>query len=356
MVKIIHTGDIHLDSAFTSLSADGARFRRAESRELFSKVIDIANSENVDAIILAGDVFDAYPIRPETSESLLRDLKRAKMPIFISPGNHDPYTADSPYRTLAFPENVHIFTSSSLTAAKIPEKKLRIFGAAYASAVYDERILDDFKVPDDDYINIISLHSNLYTDGYSPVSADEIGKTGADYVALAHVHKPTELLKAGRTHYAYCGCLESHDFGECYDSGFYIATIEKGSVALSRHSVSDVSYREISVNLTDSADVEKVLSAPVGRVHLRLTLTGECETPDIDALYNKLSPKYAELEIADRTIPPRDLWEALGEDTLRGVFLAKMKSLLDESTDEEQREKVLLAVKYGINAMENRDM
>ena len=66
--------------------------------------------------------------------------------------------------------------------------------------------------------------------------------------------------------------------------------------------------------------------------------------------------KYAELQITDKTVPPRDLWEGLGEDTLRGVFLTKMKTLLDESADEEEREKVLLAVRYGINAIENREM
>ena len=356
MLKILHTGDIHLDCAFSSLSPDEARERRAESRELFSKVIDTANTENVDAIILAGDIFDAYPIRPETAEGFLRDLKRAKAPVFITPGNHDPYTPDSPYRTLVFPDNVHIFTEEALSFTELPEKQARIWGAAYGSEVYDGRILDGFSVPDDGYINILVLHSNLYTDGYSPVSADEIAASGADYVALAHVHKPTELLKAGRTHYAYCGCLEAHDFGECYDSGFYIVTIDNSSVTLNRRSVSDISYREMSLNLTDCADVENALPSPVGRVHLRLTLTGECATPDVDALYEKLSPKYAELQIIDKTVPPRNLWEGLGEDTLRGVFLTKMKTLLDESADEEEREKVLLAVRYGINAIENREM
>lgn len=356
MLKILHTGDIHLDSAFTSLSPEEARARRAESRELFSKVIDIANTESIDAIILAGDIFDTYPIRPETAESFLRDLKRAKMPVFITPGNHDPLTPDSPYRTLSFPDNVHIFTDEALSFVELPEKGVRIWGAAYSSEIYDGRILDGFSVPDDGNTDILALHSNLYTDGYSPVSADEIAQSGADYVALAHVHKPTELLKAGKTHYSYCGCLEAHDFGECYDSGFNIVTIENNNVTISRHSVSDVRYQETSVNLTDSINIENALPTPSGRVHLRLTLTGECETPDVDAIYDKLAPKYAELEITDRTVPPRNIWEGLGDDTLRGVFLAKMKALLDETSDEEEREKILLAVRYGINAIENREM
>lgn len=356
MAKIIHTGDIHLDSPFAALVPDAARARRAALRELVSKIIDIANAESADAIIFAGDLFDAYPIRPETAESLLRDFKRAKMPVFISPGNHDPYTAESPYRTLEFPENVHIFTSTELAPIELPEAKLRIFGAAYTSEVYDERILEDFKVPSDDYINIISLHSNLYTEGYSPVSAEEIGETGADYVALAHVHKPTEILKSKNTYYAYCGCLEARDFGEQYDTGFYIGEVTKGSVNLERRRISDILYRETTVDTEKHPDILSALPAPKGREHLRLTLVGECESPDIDKLYEKLSPRYFELAITDRTTPPRDIWQGLEEDTLRGVFLRKMKAQLDECESDEERKKILLAAKFGINAIENRDI
>ena len=234
MAKIIHTGDLHLDSAFTALSNEEAKLRRASLRDVFSKIIDIANAESVDALILAGDIFDGYPIRPETESSFLRDLKRAKCRVFITPGNHDPFTPSSPYATLTFPENVHIFTSNELTSVELSEASLRLYGAAYTSERYDERILDGFKVPDDDFANILILHSNLNADGYSPVTSAEIGASGADYVALAHVHKPTEVESSGDTRFAYCGCPESRDFGECYDTAIYIGEVEKGKVDLTR--------------------------------------------------------------------------------------------------------------------------
>lgn len=356
MAKILHAGDLHLDSAFVGLSAEAARKRRAGLRELMSEIIDIANAEAVDAIILAGDIFDSYPIRPETAESFLRDLKRSKAPVFISPGNHDPYTADSPYKTLVFSENVHIFSSPALTSVELPECSLRIFGAAYTSAVFDERILKDFKVPEDNFINIISLHSNLYTDGYSPISEEEIGETGADYIALAHVHKPTELLKSKNTYYAYCGCLEARDFGEQYDTGLYLGEVSKGNVSLKRYSLSDIRYREETIDMELYPDIISGLPAPSSGEHLRLTLIGECDPPDINSIYERLSPQYLELTITDRTTTPRDLWQGLTEDNLRGAFLKKMKAALDACEDETEKEKVLLAVKFGIDAIENRDI
>ena len=190
MAKILHTGDIHLDSAFIGLTQDEARSRRAGLRTLVSNIIDIANSESVDAIIMSGDQFDSYPIFSETAEAFLHDLARAQMPVFLTPGNHDPYTADSPYRTLHFPSNVHIFNTERLTYTELPDCSLRIFGACFTSAVNDDNILKNFHVPDDDFINIISLHANLNMSGYCPITEADIAASGADYIALSHIHKP----------------------------------------------------------------------------------------------------------------------------------------------------------------------
>lgn len=355
MAKIIHTGDLHLDSPFTSLSNEDAKARRASLRDVFSKIIDIANSESVDILILAGDVFDAPSLRPETASSLLRDLARAKCRVFITPGNHDPLTPTSPYATLEFPENVHIFKENKLTAVEIHELGLRIFGAAYTSERYDERILEGFKVPDDELANIVILHSNLNADGYSPVTSAEIAECGADYVALGHVHKPTDIEKAGDTYYAYCGCPESRDFGESYDTAIYIGEVEKGRVNLSRRKVSDIAHKWLTV---DFEEIETLLSAAASakQEFLRLTVTGECEKLDTEALTAKLLARYKEVEIIDHTEEPRNIWDGIEDEGLRGLFLRKMKALLDKAETDEEKRKINLAARMGIDAIENREM
>lgn len=356
MPKIIHAGDIHLDSHFSSLPPELARARRTGLRAVFSKIIDIANSEAADALLLCGDIFDGYPIHKETEESFLQDLARANMPVFITPGNHDPYTSDSPYRTLTFTDNVYTFTSTKLTAAALSRCKLRIFGACYYSEQNDDRLLRGFKVPEDDFVNVVMLHSNLDADGYCPVSTEEIGKCGADYVALSHIHKPTPIMKIGKTHFAYCGCPEARDFGEAYDTGIYICEVTKDGVRAEHRRISDIRYRDIRIDISDDADIEKSLPSPSEHEHLRITLTGECTPPDIDSLYTKLSGKYAELQIRDNTTEPRDISGYADDDSLRGVFLQKMRMRLDSATDEAEREKILLAIRYGLDAIENRDI
>ncbi len=356
MVKILHTGDIHLDSAFTGLSPEEARETRAGLRALVSNIIDIANDEAVDAVIMSGDQFDTYPIHPQTALCFLLVLARAKMPVFLTPGNHDPYTADSPYRTLRFPENVHIFTSEDLTYKELPNCCLRVYGACFLSAVNNRNVLDGFRVPDDDFINVIALHANLNMAGYCPITEDDIAKTDADYIALSHIHKPTELSRADNTYFAYCGCPEARAFDEQYETGVIILAFRDGNISFEKRKVSDFRYRELEIDIGKNPDIVSQLPPVSGRELLRLTLTGECDAPDINALEKQLIPSYHKLYISDRTKRPRDIWEGINDDSLRGIFLRSMREKLDNCKDETERRKIMLATKFGINAIENRDL
>ena len=53
-IKILHTADLHLDSAFEALPAGKAAIRRAEQRELLSRLAELARSERADIVLLAG--------------------------------------------------------------------------------------------------------------------------------------------------------------------------------------------------------------------------------------------------------------------------------------------------------------
>ena len=52
----------------------------------------------------------------------------------------------------------------------------------------------------------------------------------------------------------------------------------------------------------------------------------------------------------------RDIWDGCGEDSLRGLFLQKMRQRYDAAADEAERRKLQQAVGFALSAMENRDM
>ena len=61
------------------------------------------------------------------------------------------------------------------------------------------------------------------------------------------------------------------------------------------------------------------------------------------------------LELQDRTTRCRDLWEHCGEDTLRGLFLRDLRQRYDAAPAEE-KPRLLQAARFGLAALENREL
>ena len=76
---------------------------------------------------------------------------------------------------------------------------------------------------------------------------------------------------------------------------------------------------------------------------------------DTAAITDELSPRFYALEVRDRTTVCRDIWDGCGEDSLRGLFLQKMREKYD-AAGEDERQTIQQAVRFALSAMENRDM
>jgi len=86
-MKILHTGDWHLGKRLDFFS------RLEEQKEVLDEICHIADQEQVDAVIVAGDLFDAYNPPVEAIELLYKTLRRltngGKRPVIAIAGNHD---------------------------------------------------------------------------------------------------------------------------------------------------------------------------------------------------------------------------------------------------------------------------
>ena len=78
-MKIIHCADLHLDSRMTSnLSPDKAKERKNEILNTFVNMVDYASAHEVDAIIIAGDMFDTSNISALTRNTVERTIRSHK--------------------------------------------------------------------------------------------------------------------------------------------------------------------------------------------------------------------------------------------------------------------------------------
>lgn len=85
-MKLIHLSDLHLGKRVNEFSM------LEDQRDILTKILDIIEQENPDAVILAGDLYDK-PVPPAEAVQLFDDflysLARKELQIFVISGNHD---------------------------------------------------------------------------------------------------------------------------------------------------------------------------------------------------------------------------------------------------------------------------
>ena len=90
----------------------------------------------------------------------------------------------------------------------------------------------------------------------------------------------------------------------------------------------------------------------------RILLTGETGEGGVhtDALKAALADRFYALELRDRTRLAEDLWAKAEEDSLRGLFLRDLKQQLAQAQTEEDRQRVTMAARFGLAALDHRDL
>ena len=358
-IRILHTADLHLDSPFEALPGNKAAVRRAEQRRLLTSLTELARREEADMVLLSGDLLDSTGAYHETGEELVRSLGSISVPVFIAPGNHDFYSPKSPYARLELPDNVYIFKSPKIECIELPELSARVYGAAFTEN-RSGPMLQGFKAgKTEGCYNILCMHGEVGNPDspYNPISEAQLADSGADYAALGHIHKASGLKKAGNTWYSWPGCPEGRGFDETGEKTVSMIELEGDRCSLSTFSIASRKYEVLDVDITDTDPllaVNSSLPADTVRDVYRIILKGQTGgSPDLNELYEKLSGMFFELQLRDETRLRRSVWEKAGEDSLKGIFLAKLLERFKSAADDDERKKLEQAARWGLAALEN---
>ena len=350
-LKILHSADWHLDSPFASFTPEQREFLRREQRRLPDKICRLCIREGCDLVLLCGDIFDGTP-SAETIHILQDALEDCRVPVFIAPGNHDFCCPGSPWLEEAWPENVHIFTGG-MTYVDLPELNCRIYGAGY-QAMDCPPLLEDFHAEGNGY-RICVLHGDptRVSSPYCPVTAAQIEQSGLHYLAMGHVHKAGGF-PAGDTFCAWPGCPMGRGWDETGEKGVIILTLDENP-EIKTVVLDTVRFNEQEVDIRGGAlhALMNTLPATDSRDLYRVTLIGT-GTVDLDALYEAF-PNLSNLELHDRTQPPVDPWEDVGEDSLRGVFFRMLQEAA-ENADQEEADRIRLAAEISKMLLEGREV
>ena len=183
MVRVVHAGDFHLDSAFGALTPEQARQRRMESRRTPERLVEWANDHGADLLLLSGDLFDSDSPYGGTAPLLAQALGCFRGQAVIAPGNHDPLIPDGPYARTRWSDNVHIFTEDRMQTITFPDLNCAVHGAAFtAPECPTDSVLPGFRVPQDGLIHIGLLHGDVTTSDsrYRPMRGADMAGSGLD--------------------------------------------------------------------------------------------------------------------------------------------------------------------------------
>ena len=363
-VKVLHCADLHFDTPFKELSKEVSDTSKNELLEVFKKIIDLAIEENIEVLLIAGDVFDNLTVNKNTLFFISDQIKRIKnIKVFISPGNHDPYNEKSFYSMINWPENVYIF-KGDMEFKEVKELNLIIWGAGFRNNYENETLLKSINV-ENNKINIMLLHGEIISanskNEYNPIYINDIYKSNIDYIALGHRHKFSGILKEGMTTYAYSGCPQGRGFDEEGEKGVRIGEVYKGGTNLSFLPVCKRKYitKEIDITGTNNYDevIFKLLSdlsdEEIHKNFYKIILKGELKEHfnlKESVLIEKLKNKFYYIKIINDTSIEVNLTELSRDYSIKGMFIAKILEKLKDASDDD-KEILKLALKMGIQCL-----
>ncbi len=350
-IKILHCADHHIGAAESFLGTLSGR-RRFETLLTFEKIMDLAMEEGVQVVAIAGDLFDSNAVADELVKPVLEKI--ASVPcvkVIFAAGNHDPLTADSPFKRFPLPENLYVLASKD-TCLTFEELKLKVYGRSFDSVYMQGEETFSLIPQESDYLHLMVLHGDLchnLSSDYNAITPKFVRSCGMDYLALGHIHKRTPVAKLGGTFFAYCGCPEGQGFDEEGEKGVYIGTLAKGTCEMRFVPVSKRRHLTVAVDITnaDSSAVisEKILSSlqKTGKdfaEHLyKIKLIGELPqdfSPDLNEIAARVSATVYFAKIKDETTVAVSTDRLMEEISLKGLFVKNMVESMQQATPQEK--------------------
>ncbi|MGM9636545.1 MAG: exonuclease SbcCD subunit D [Eubacteriales bacterium] len=352
-MKLIHTADLHLDSPICSVSdAKRSAKRRDEILSTFGRIVGLAENRGAQAILIAGDLFDANRITGRALNYVLdRIHSHPGLDFYYLRGNHDcaALAGDGD-----FPENLHLF-DETLTAYQL-SRDVILYGSENPYALAEATPFDPQK------FNLAMLHGDLSDfaaecpDKKEILPIDRFARKNLNYLALGHIHSYGEYPLDERGIACYPGCPNGRGYDECGEKGVILLDIADGRLTKEFIPTADRHYHRMTVDVTDLPDnlsclrrIREALTDIPADDSVRISLTGgrSEDTPiDLHSLADGL-PDYFDLRLKDETVFALSEADLAGEISLRGEFLRLVQA--SDMSDEEKRMTVLcgLAALHG---------
>ncbi|GAA4564444.1 exonuclease SbcCD subunit D [Planotetraspora kaengkrachanensis] len=338
-MKILHTADWHVGKVLKG------RPRIDEHRAVLRELVQAAREEDVDAVIVAGDVFDTSAPTPEAQSLVmptLMALREEGRDVVVLAGNHDnPHLFDV-YRPVLGALGIHVVGTfrrpdqgGTLSFTARSGEPVRLAVLPFLSHRYVVRAAEVLSGTaaehNRDYAERVAMLIGALTGGFSADTVNLVtthgtlpgGKLGGgereaqsifsyyfeatafpastQYVALGHLHRRQQI--PGACPIWYSGSPLAVDFGEERNSpGALLVTVEPGRPAMVRDLAVD-SARALAT-VRGSLDRLEAMADELGEAWLRVVVE-EKPRPGLAEAVREILPNALDVDIDERFRPTR---------------------------------------------------
>ncbi|NNF05056.1 MAG: DNA repair exonuclease [Rhodothermales bacterium] len=314
-VRLLCTGDLHLGRYPTRIRSNDDHL---SVTSIWSRIVDHAVSQALDAVVLTGDVvdegnkhFEAYgPLK-----SGLASLAQASIPVFAVAGNHDFDVLPRLHRELGN-DTFHLlgadgaWQTEALTRDGHPV--LYVCGWSFDRSHVTESPVNTFECPEletEQAIPVLGvLHADL--DGaerkYAPVRLAELNDIPVAAWLLGHIHKPS--LHSHRDGFVlYPGSPQPLSTGETGAHGPWMIEVSPSGAVTARHlPMASLAYEPLHVDLTGVDSEAEFRSLVLTRIEEEAKSLS-AERPDLhtvlfSAVYDGRTPLHRRVRALDEQV------------------------------------------------------
>ena len=362
-MKIIHCADLHLDSKLeANLDKEKAKLRKGEILNTFTRMVDYAVKENVEIILIAGDLFDKNNVSATAANTVKNAiLTHPDIRFYYLKGNHDCGNFFSDPESV--PANLKLFGTRWQTYLEVGGR-ISVSGieldSSNSGSIYNTLVLDN------SCFNIVLLHgqesgsASKTKDKTEAINIKALRNKAIDYLALGHIHAFKQEKLDARGVYCYPGCLDGRGFDECGEHGFMLIDVDENSQKCTYEFIPFASRKLYTVdcdisNCMTSPEIITAAGAAIEKTGagvtdmIKVVLQGsvdiDCEK-DIEYILAAFSDKFFFVKIYDETIPYVEPNDYALDSSLKGEFVRSV--LNDPDIDETDKPYV---IKIGLSAI-----
>ncbi len=271
-LRFVHAADLHLDSPFRGIRSeappDVADALHRATFEAYDNIVELCLRERVDALLVAGDVYDGAERSLRAQLRFVDGLNRletAGIRSFVCHGNHDPL--DGWEARLVLPLGCVRFGPEVSAEPVFPDdpERATVCGVSYPTREVRENLSPLFSPQRVEGYGVGLLHANVGGnpdhDSYAPCSVADLAETGMDYWALGHVHT-RQVLRQERPTVVYPGNSQGRNPRETGARGVYLVEVDdQGSARLDFRAVDTVRWQMLEIGIAGLGSEQELLDA-----------------------------------------------------------------------------------------------